>query len=212
LSVSSSEVTAVRLGASLATNGFPIGSEWEHTDPIRFSHDWQGRNEDPQRQTEVRLLWSEQELYLRFCCRYRSVNVHGDSDATGRRDFLWERDVAEVFLQADRFGQKYYKEFEVSPNGQWLDLDISPDGLRHITSGMRSSVHLNESTLEWIAELAIPMTALTSGFDPAHPWRVNFFRCEGVAPNRFYSCWQPTGTPTPDFHVPEAFGTLRFLA
>jgi alpha-galactosidase len=41
---------------------------------------------------------------------------------------------------------------------------------------------------------------------------VNFFRCEGVAPNRFYSSWQPTRTPTPDFHVPEAFGTLRFLA
>ena len=58
----------------------------------------------------------------------------------GRRDELWDRDVAEVFLQPDRFGEKYYKEFEVSPNGQWLDLDITPQGLRHITSGMRSSV------------------------------------------------------------------------
>lgn len=212
MSASSSEVTAVRLGASLAKNGFPIGSEWERADPIRFSHNWQGGNEDPQRQTEVRLLWSEQELYLRFCCRYRSINVHGDSDANGRRDFLWERDVAEVFLQPYRFGQKYYKEFEVSPNGQWLDLDITPDGLRHITSGMRSSVHLSELTLEWVAELAIPMSALAPRFDPAQPWRVNFFRCEGTEPNRFYSSWQPTGTPTPDFHVPEAFGTLRFVA
>jgi alpha-galactosidase len=211
LSASSSEVTAVGLGASLATNGFPIGSEWERAEPIRFSHDWQGRNEDTQRQTEVRLLWSEWDLYLQFCCRYRSINVHNDSDANGRRDFLWERDVAEVFLQPGRFGQKYYKEFEVSPNGQWLDLDITPDGLRHITSGMRSSVHLNEATLEWTAELAIPMSALIPRFDPAQPWRVNFFRCEGTGPNRFYGSWQPTATPAPDFHVPGAFGTLRFI-
>jgi hypothetical protein len=210
LSASGAEVIAARLGALPATNGFPVGSEWEHANAVQFSHDWQGKNEDPQRQTEVRLLWSEQELYLRFCCRYRSLDVYSDCDANARRDFLWERDVAEVFLQPDLFGQKYYKEFEVSPNGQWLDLDITPDGLRHITSGMQSSVKLNESTLEWIAELAIPMSALVPRFDPAQTWRVNFFRCEGVAPNRFYSSWQPTCTPEPQFHVPENFGTLRF--
>jgi alpha-galactosidase len=211
LSTSGAVVIAVRISRQLGANGFPISSEWERADPIRFSHDWQGRNEDLQRQTEVRLLWSEQELYLRFSCHYRSIDVHRDSDANGRRDFLWERDVAEVFLQPDRFGQKYYKEFEVSPNGQWLNLDITPDGLRHITSGMRSSVKLNESTMEWTAEIAIPMLALVSQFDPAQSWRVNFFRCEGAEPNRFYGSWQPTRTPTPDFHVPEAFGTLRFI-
>ena len=133
-------------------------------------------------------LWTERELYLRFCCRYRSINVFGDSDPNGRRDYLWERDVAEVFLQPDRFGEKYYKEFEVSPNGQWLDLDITPQGLHHITSGMRSLVNLDKSNQQWVAELAIPMAALTSSFDPAQTWRVNFFRCEGIDPDRFYGC------------------------
>jgi len=27
---------------------------------------------------------------------------------------------------------------------------------------------------------------------------------------RFYSAWSPTMTPTPNFHVPEAFGHLVF--
>ena len=103
-----------------------------------------------------------------------------------------------------------YKEFEVSPNGQWLDLDITPQGLRHITSGMSSNVALDEATQVWTADLAIPMAAITQNFDPAQAWRVNFFRCEGVDPQRFYSAWQPTNTPTPNFHVPEKFGTLRF--
>ena len=76
----------------------------------------------------MRLLWTEDELYLRFRCRYRAIYVFPDADPSGHRDELWERDVAEVFLQPDRFGEKYYKEFEVSPNGQWLDLDITPQG------------------------------------------------------------------------------------
>ncbi len=118
--------------------------------------------------------------------------------------------MAEVFLQPDRFGEKHYKEFEVSPNGQWLDLDITPAGLRHITSGMKSSVRLNEAKHEWTADLAIPMEALTADFDPAHLWRVNFFRCEGLDPERFYSAWQPTETETPNFHIPKKFGSLRF--
>jgi hypothetical protein len=150
-------------------------------------------------------------LYLRFRCRYCSIDVHSDAEPNGRRDHLWERDVAEVFLQPDRFGEKYYKEFEVSPNGQWLDLEITPQGLRHIASGIRSSVILDEASREWVADLAIPMVAIHPRFDPAQPWRVNFFRCEGVDPLRFYGAWQPTATPVPNFHVPEKFGTLRFV-
>ena len=40
-------------------------------------------------------------LWLRFRCRYRTVTVFADSEANGRRDQLWDRDVAEVFLQTD---------------------------------------------------------------------------------------------------------------
>ena len=207
-----SEVTAVRLSHQVAANGFPTEGEWERTTPVRFSHDWQGKNEDPARRTEVQVLWSDSELYLRFRCCYRTLYVFLDDGKNGRTDELWDRDVAEVFLQPDRFGEKFYKEFEVSPNGQWLDLDITPQGLRHITSGMRSSVNVDEFRREWTADLAIPTGAITAPFDPAHAWRVNFFRCEGSDPQRFYGAWQPTGTPQPNFHAPEVFGTLRFIA
>jgi len=208
---SSAEVIAVRLSLPVAANGFPIEADWQRTAPARFSHDWQGEDEDPQRQTEVRVLWDDCELFVRFRCWYRTFYVFPDAEGSGRRDALWDRDVAEVFLQPDRFGEKYYKEFEISPNGQWLDLDITPQGLRHINSGMSSLVRLDESRREWTADLAIPMDALALRFDPANPWRVNFFRCEGIDPQRFYSAWQPTHTPEPNFHVPEKFGVLRFV-
>jgi alpha-galactosidase len=206
----SPEIKAVRLSQPAGVNGFPLEGEWERAAPICFSHDWQGKNEDPLRQTEVTILWSDDELYLRLCCCYRTLHVFTDAHPRGRRDELWDRDVAEVFLQPDRFGEKYYREFEVSPNGQWLDLDITPRGLRHIASGMRSSVKVDEARREWTADLAIPMSAITARFEPAQPWRVNFFRCEGRDRGRYYSAWQPTETETPNFHVPQKFGWLRF--
>ena len=56
--------------------------------------------------------------------KYRDITVFTDAKPDGRRDQLWDRDVAEVFLQPDPSQLRHYKEFEVSPNGFWIDLDI----------------------------------------------------------------------------------------
>jgi hypothetical protein len=103
-----------------------------------------------------------------------------------------------------------YKEFEVSPNGFWIDLEITNGALQHLQSGLQRRVNINESKNTWTAELAIPMKSLAPGLDPASVWRVNFFRVEGPTEPRFYSAWQPTNTPQPNFHVPERFGFLKF--
>jgi alpha-galactosidase len=92
----------------------------------------------------------------------------------------------------------------------WIDLDIFPEGRRNLESGMERSVWLDREHYIWDAELAIPMRALTANFDPGAVWRVNFFRVEGPQEPRFYSAWRATKTPAPNFHVPEAFGKLRF--
>jgi len=121
-----------------------------------------------------------------------------------------DRDVAEAFLQPYPSRERYYREFEVSPNGMWIDLDIFPGGLADLKSGMQRSVFLNQELHTWAAELAIPFAALTSHFDPTAIWRANFYRIEGTKEPRAYLAWQPTHTPEPNFHVPSAFGTLRF--
>jgi alpha-galactosidase len=203
-------VTAVRLAREVSLDARHPLAEWRAADCISFVADWQGKNPDPERQTEVRLLYTLKTLYLRFECRYRELTVFEHADANGRRDQLWDRDVAEVFLQPDPSRPRYYREFEASPNGAWVDLDISPEGLRNLESGMTRSVWLDREHHTWSAELAIPMRALTAHFDPAAEWRVNFFRVEGPREPRFYSAWRATNTPAPNFHVPEAFGKLRF--
>lgn len=229
-----SEITAARVEHQIQLDVEHPAREWDSAVPVRFSADWEGKNPDPALETEVRVLWSPEMLYLRFVCHYREIYVFDNSDPNGRRDHLWDRDVVEAFLQppdalsgtgkeaspSDIGHQKvegdydtpyaHYKEFEIAPNGMWIDLDIVPSGRGDLGSGLTRSVHVDEKKKTWTAEMAIPMKALTAKFDPHIAWRVNFYRVEGKAEPRRYLAWQPTMTPQPNFHVPERFGRMRF--
>ena len=201
---------AVRFTGRPDGEGFPVSAAWDNAPAIRFDSDWQGKNADPQRETQAQLLWTPDALYLRFVARYRTITVFTDGEPNGWRDKLWERDVAEVFLQPPESGARQYKEIEVSPNGFWIDLDIAPGEKHDLQSRLRRRVKVDEQNRTWIAELALPMKSLTAQFDPTKTWRVNFFRVEGASEPRFYSAWRPTGTPVPNFHVPDCFDKLVF--
>jgi alpha-galactosidase len=201
---------AVRMPEPPGAEGFPNASSWEQSAPVRFNADWQGKNADPERETEVRLLWTPEWFFARFRAKFRAITVFPDAEPSGRRDQLWDRDVAEIFLQPDPSHLRRYKEFEISPNGYWIDLDIASGEKRDLHSGLQRRFILNEATKTWVAELALPMKCLVERFDPTAAWRVNFYRVEGAVEPRFYSAWQPTRTAAPNFHVPEAFGELVF--
>jgi alpha-galactosidase len=205
-----SEIVARQVARPIPLDAAHPAPEWQTASAAVFCLDWQGKNPEPERETQVRVLWSPQTLYLRFECRYRDLYLFDDSEPSGRRDHLWDRDVAEAFLQPDPSRERNYKEFEVSPNGMWIDLDIFPGGHADLKSGMTRSVVLDQTGHRWAAELAIPITALTANFDPKAVWRANFYRVEGMKEPRIYMAWQPTRSPQPNFHVPAAFGRLRF--
>jgi alpha-galactosidase len=192
---------------------FPAAADWESASPVVFHTDWRGEHADPGRETQVRLLWTTENLYIHFRARYREITVFADAQPTGRRDRLWDRDVAEVFLQPEPAKPRRYKEIEISPNGYWIDLGIdldTPERKRDLHSGLRRRAGIGTKEKTWTAELVIPMKALVTNFDPGMSWRANFFRVEGPQEPRFYSAWRPTLMPQPDFHVPEAFGKLVF--
>ena len=203
------EAVAAPLHRPLTSKEFPNDHEWSTTNPIVFCRNWKGEEAYPQRETEVRLLWSFEFLYVRFRAHYRDLFIYPEANA--RREQLWRGDVAEVFLQTHASALKQYKEFEISPNGNWLDLNIAPEGTSNLMCALRTRSAIDEKKHVWMAELAIPMNCLIEAFDPNVTWRLNLFRIEGREPERSYSSWQPTNTSKPNFHVPEAFGKLTFL-
>jgi alpha-galactosidase len=201
---------AARLNESLGADNLPSAASWEKAPAIKFDQDWKGENPDLQRATEVRLLWTPDTLYLRFHCNYKTIFVFPDARPDGWRYELWNRDVAETFLQPDYTDPFVYREFEVSPNNYWIDLAVSHGKIEELHSGLRRRVVMDERAKTWTAELAIPMKAFTTQFDPKHAWKANFYRIEGETEPRFYAAWSPTFSPKPSFHVPSAFGTLEF--
>ncbi len=201
---------ALRLKEPLTGEGLPAAVSWEKAPAYSFDQDWKGENPDPDRATEVRVLWTPETFFLRFHCKYKNIFVFPDARADGWRYELWERDVAETFLQPDSSDAFVYREFEVSPNGYWIDLAVAHGKIEELKSALRRRVLMDEKDKTWTAELAIPMKYLTTQFDPKHSWRVNFYRIEGDTEPRFYSAWSPTFSPKPNFHVPSAFGTLEF--
>lgn len=202
------EITAIRLDHSLTGEELPDSSAWEAVPPVAFCSDWRGEDADPQRETRVRFLWSDEYLFVQFLCRYRGIYVYDGGNT--RRDRLWLRDVAELFIRPGTDDPKHYKEFEISPNGDWLDLDIDYGHKSILYCDIRSRVRIDTDARVWSAKLAIPFSCLTTAFSPNEVWRLNLFRIEGPEPVRFYSAWRPTFTTQPNFHVPEYFGELHF--
>src|SRR5581483_2900257 len=156
---------AVRMKTALGADGFPQDVAWESAVPVRFCSDWQGKNADIQRATEVRLLWSRAALFLRFQSKYRDLYTFSDQDT--RHDQLWTRDVAEVFIQPNYESGHTYKEIEVSPNGDWLDLALTNGSRADLNCKMKTRAEINAKEKIWIAESVIPTQCLAQEFDPS---------------------------------------------
>jgi hypothetical protein len=162
---------------------------------------------------EVRSRWTQQHLYLLFICHYDELNLKPDPDTSTETARLWNWDVAEAFIGSvfERNGR--YKEFQVSPQGEWVDLDIDRDnsqaqeGMRW-NSGYVVKARVDAPAKIWYGVMRIPFSAIDAR-PPAkgNELRIGLFRIAGLTePKKLYA-WRPTGQAT--FHVPEAFGIVR---
>ena len=187
--------------------------EWSRAQPIQITRKWSGGPAPASRHAEVRIIWTDESLIVRFVCRQEeSVTVSSNPQLGTKTPRLWDRDVCEIFLAPDAKTPERYFEFEASPAGEWLDIAII------LTAGGRESNFEFQSgmsaaakaiTNQTIVSMTIPWSTCIPKPESGDRWRLNLFRCVGLG-NERYLAWQPTYTDEPNFHVPEAFGELRF--
>jgi hypothetical protein len=161
-------------------------------------------------ESEVRARWTRDNLYFLFVCPYEELNLKSDPSTTTETYGLWNWDVAEVFIGSDFEDIAKYKEFELSPQGEWVDLDIDlgkphhEDGWKW-NSGFQVAARIDAAKKTWYGFMRIPYRAIDSrAAMPGNELRVNFYRSQG--PDHRTIVWRPTGKAT--FHAPESFGTL----
>ena len=167
----------------------------------------------PGHRTEIRSRWTDKNLYLLFVCPYEQLYFRSHPATTTETNKLWEADVAEVFIGSDFQNIKRYTEFQVSPRGEWVDLfiDRNPTPPNHDVawdSGYEVKAQIDYGKRVWYGAMRIPMDKIDSRAAAAgNELRINFYRFQGAPPNRKQIAWRPTGAN--NYHVPEAFGTLR---
>jgi hypothetical protein len=195
---------------TLDTN--PSAMFWRAAHPVYAESDNSGRPV-PEYRTEIVSRWTTEAIYFLFACPYKQLYLKPSPNVKDETYELWNWNVAEVFIGSDFSDIKKYKEFEVSPNNEWVDLDIDLNAPHHEdgwkwNSGFQHATRIDVKKHVWYAALRIPFKSLSS--KPAEPgttFRVNFYRTEGGPKDTKEIMWQTVMGPS--FHVPEKFALLR---
>ncbi|MCU1268820.1 MAG: hypothetical protein JWN74_114 [Acidobacteriaceae bacterium] len=193
-------------------NTDPAAPFWRDSRPFYAEVDTAG-HVVPEYRTEIRTRWTSNNIYFLFICPYKNLYLKPGPDTAHETNELWKWNVAEVFIGSDFKNIQRYKEFEVSPQNEWIDLDIDLKKPHHEdgwlwNSGFEHSARIDNGKHIWYVAMRIPFTALdTRPPAPGTTFRVNLFRTEGLPQDSKEIMWQPVMGKT--FHVPERFGLLR---
>lgn len=217
LAALSAGLAATRPGVALsvASQDAPLSAdpgspEWKNAPAVEAPNDPMGLVV-PGHETEIRSRWTHDNLYFLFICHFEDLYLKPNSVTTAETNHLWNWDVAEVFVGSDMANIYRYKEFEISPRGEWVDLDINlkhplQDGGWRWNSGFTSQTRIDTANKVWYGEMKIPFPSISTETPAAgQKFRVNFYRMQGSG--RKMIAWQPTHAK--NYHVPEAFGTLE---
>jgi Glycoside hydrolase 123, catalytic domain/Carbohydrate family 9 binding domain-like/Glycoside hydrolase 123 N-terminal domain len=189
---------------------------WKTADWVRMDHDMSGQKHYPQSETDIATVWTPHYVYFAYRCKYSELNVFEDVNPAVEKWELWNRDVVEVFINAQPERVNHYYEFEVSPNNLWIDLEInkdqSPFNDANWDSGFDHATRIDREHHIWICEMRIPVAALgAKEIFAGAEWRLNMFRADGPGNDhqRRFMSWStiPEGVT---FHVPTRFGIIQF--
>jgi hypothetical protein len=207
-------IRSVYAKKDFALTADPAAKNWKGVAPVVAELDHFGKPV-PGHRTEIRARWTKDHLYFLFVCPYEELYLKSNPSLTEETNQLWNWDVAEVFVGADFNNIRQYREYEMSPQGEWVDLDIDRDkpkaqGGWKWNSGFKVKARIDRAKKIWYGEMQIPIRSIDARPAQAgHQMRINFYRIQGPPKARRYLCWQPTGAL--NNHVPEAFGRMELV-
>ncbi|MFQ5735192.1 MAG: carbohydrate-binding family 9-like protein, partial [Planctomycetaceae bacterium] len=188
--------------------------------PFRFAWWKAGKKE----QTEAKLLWDDEHLYVSFHCR----DAHVTAEHTKRDSPVYRDDCVEVFIAPNPKHPDNYFNIEMNVKGAFLD-QHHPDGpgvkrkqqwnATGVKIGVTVDGTLNDDSdtdRGWVLEVAVPFknygkVAANTPPKAGDVWRLNLNRLGGQT-NPQYSQWSSSRTKKPAFHVPRDFGRVTFSA
>ncbi|MBA4107783.1 MAG: hypothetical protein C0485_18775 [Pirellula sp.] len=169
----------------------------------------------------VKLLWDAENLYIGCVCEDRHIAARAaEHDGAVAKD-----DCMEIMIAPDPSRPNRYFNVEWNVLGGYVDghrpnaaeggrVEWNAEGVQ--VKGCVEGTSNDESDEDqcWTVETVIPLANFResmAAYPPAEgtEWRANFNRHGGDV-NQQFSQWSAVDSPTPAFHAPHRFGTLRF--
>ena len=169
----------------------PAREEWADA-PRVFARVDRAGQPIPGPATEIRSRWTREHLYLLYICPYTELNLKPDPQPAVETSRLWNWDVAEAFIGSDFEHIGRYKELQVSPQSEWVDLEIDRENPKEQqgarwNSGYQVKGRIDEQAHVWYGMMRIPFAAIDTRLARKGP---------GVAHRSFSNQWRkPETTP-----------------
>ena len=202
--------------------GRVAGTSWADARAVRLaSFPWYSGG--TMQSTTARVLYDADALYVQFRC----LDKHIFARTTELNGQVCQDSCVEFFATIDPSAGREYFNLEINCCGtfllgfgpdRWQRQGISPELAGRIqiaTSVAGPTKSESAGDRSWWAAAAVPLEVLSDlagrRIRPAAGdiGRGNLYRCGGATDPQ-YACWNPVGTPRPDYHVPEFFGELHF--
>jgi hypothetical protein len=174
--------------------------------------------------TQAKLAWDKQALGVIFRVEDRYVRAV----ARKHQDCVCTDSCVECFFAPGPDVSRGYFNIEINCGGVMLfhfqtvprrdNRPVAPADAEQVTIAhtlpRRVEPEIPDPTV-WTVEYRVPF-AILGNYLPVSPpapgtrWRANFFKCADATSHPHWLTWAFVDRPRPDFHVPEAFGELRF--
>ena len=173
---------------------------------------------------KAKMMYDEQNVYVIFLVNDRFVrSVAEEYNGPVFRDacveFFFSPDTSlpdgYFNLETNAGGAilMHYQIFQKTPNQVLAADDIKKIEIAHSLPA-KVDPEIKEP-VTWTLEYRIPIDMLKKFSNVTQPkagvtWRANFFKTASTTSNPHYITWSFVDNPTPRFHLPQFFGTLRF--
>lgn len=187
-------------------------------------HSWQGYNYFPK--VKFKIAYSKTEIYLQYVVTEDVVKADFGEDATSSP---YKDSCVEFFAIPGEGGEYYNLELNCIGKGTFAGgvertnrTKFGKDVLSKIRResslgstpfGTKTLNDNNNNPYTWTLTIAIPIELYSlSKVKPlkGRSIRANFYKCGDDMPQSHYLSWNKIGTPRPNFHTPDYFGTLIF--
>ncbi|HLP16835.1 MAG TPA: hypothetical protein VK470_11285 [Bacteroidota bacterium] len=176
-----------------------------------------GSQPSPLIATDVRIDYTDDALIVLFRGKFQRLRIAEDlpvEAGTGKTHSLWmHSDVYEFFVGPNSRSTGMYKEFQVSPDARFIDINVNrPEEKsdQHWASGLRCRSFVNEEKKIWSAAIEMPWNCFDTDYRSDCEWNANIYRATGAYHGDELLAWSATGYGEGAFHRYPNFGRIIF--